>query len=326
MRLLMLFFNLISLLISGISYAQSEPICISTEQIGPSLPSDVKTIFVDLYYYLSETKTLRIVCQYENEKFGKQVFYGSEPIKYNNFTIKRYYVELPNKYLQDSGLTYTFLVLSEDFKTTYVNISHKIYPATIRNTIDVNNLTNRIYLEKNYAFYINKNKIVEVDDKFDFTHMPLYFDDKHYYRLNIDGLSIKYNDGKLLSIRSSVLSFVDDDELFPYISNTINKKITINLKMTMVAGFAKFGFANKMYVNPSTMEMSFTPRTKFVETKYFYLPINGASKFDNYQINFQIFGAGTFQTNFNYKLKYRLNKYLIGNCNDSNYCIVSGVK
>ena len=80
-----------------------------------------------------------------------------------------------------------------------------------------------------------------------------------------------------------------------------------------------------MYVHPETLEMSFIPRDGFVATKYFYLPRNKTKQMLNqlFTLKMEKFGYG--QINFSWDVRYINNRNLIGDCNDSDFCVVEEV-
>ena len=76
-----------------------------------------------------------------------------------------------------------------------------------------------------------------------------------------------------------------------------------------------------MYVNPQTLDMSLVKYDGFVATKYFYLPINKIDLLLDqiFTIHFDEFGYG--KSNFSWDMRYLNNRNLIGDCDNSDYCI-----
>ena len=77
-----------------------------------------------------------------------------------------------------------------------------------------------------------------------------------------------------------------------------------------------------MYVNPTSLEMSLVAKPGFVATPYFYLPKNKCEELldQTFTIMVEEFGHG--KTRFNWDIKYTNNHRLIGDCSNSDYCVV----
>ncbi len=87
-------------------------------------------------------------------------------------------------------------------------------------------------------------------------------------------------------------------------------------------------FADTFYVEPSTLKMSLTPKIGYVETKYFYFPINHLDDVLNQKFIFKINQLGTMSSRMNitFECSFNTDVHLIGDCNNSEYCLIGGIR
>lgn len=186
------------------------------------------------------------------------------------------------------------------------------------------------YLNSKYEI---SDVVVDPDDylfshveSFTFKKFLDYFDTDHYYRIDVAQFSINYSCPKKFVETYGVLSFTDYDKLFPYLDNA-DQVPSFDIPITAYQSGTKinFKFKNTMYVHPKTLEMSFIPRNGFVATKYFYLPRNKTKQMLNqlFTLKMEKFGYG--QINFSWDVRYINNRNLIGDCNNSDFCVVEEV-
>ena len=93
-----------------------------------------------------------------------------------------------------------------------------------------------------------------------------------------------------------------------FATNYSDGKVTIN-------------YAKTMYVNPKTLDMSLNPRTNFVPTNYFYLPINRCKELLDEPFNLRISKFGFAQNDILWTMHYTNTRLLIGDCQNSEYCV-----
>lgn len=81
-------------------------------------------------------------------------------------------------------------------------------------------------------------------------------------------------------------------------------------------------FSEDLFVNTQTLEMSLTRKPGFIKTQYLYLPINGKKYEKEYQCSISLnnFGYDDLNTVVNFKYVSVLN--IIGDCHNSEYCII----
>ena len=184
-------------------------------------------------------------------------------------------------------------------------------------------------------FYINDYYIIEdivVDpdnystnryEKIRFDQTYDYFDVDNYYRLPLDNTFITYECGLTFPGCTAHLHFTDYLKIFPYLdSDEEVPSFDIPLRTIVKKNGVSFAFPSVMYVNSKTLEMSLEARPGFIQTHYFYLPKNRSEELldQNFVLDIRDFGYG--KTSFMWEIKYTNNHHLIGDCSDSDYCVI----
>ena len=150
-----------------------------------------------------------------------------------------------------------------------------------------------------------------------------YFNEDNYYRLNLNKLRMTYSCSKSFPGCNAKLKFTDYNNVFPLINGgQLNTSFEIPLRYTYTSGVIWFDFPEQMYVNPKTLEMSLNARPEFRLTKYFYLPINKKDMLLDQTFSLEVTDFGYNKTSFSWDITYLNNRNLLGDCDNSDYCVV----
>lgn len=150
-----------------------------------------------------------------------------------------------------------------------------------------------------------------------------YFNEDNYYRLNLNKLRMTYSCPKTFPGCTAKLKFTDYNNVFPLINGgKLNTSFEIPLRYTYTSGSIWFDFPEQMYVNPKTLEMSLNARPEFRLTKYFYLPINKKDLLLDQTFSLEVTDFGYNKTSFSWDITYLNNRNLLGDCDNSDYCVV----
>ena len=210
--------------------------------------------------------------------------------------------------------------------------------ASVKNTYPFS-LMPVSYPTINVSDYIDTDYVVE-----DVIVHPLYYEEKHlesykfrgfidyfnednYYRLHLDNLYIDYDCFRPFPGAIAFLHFTDYNRVFPYLDNDDEiPSFDIPLRVIYEDSTVIFEYPQTMYVNPKTLEMSLNPETDMVATSHFYLPRNKLSSLvdQDFYLNVSSFGYGC--SSFSWKMRYVNNRNLIGDCSNSDYCVVGEVE
>lgn len=165
------------------------------------------------------------------------------------------------------------------------------------------------------------------EERFSFPGFIDYFNVDYYYRLSLDYLTISYSAKKSFPGCNASLRFIDYSRVFPYIDNSDSIPIVnIPLSSQINGNLVTFSFPKTMYVNPNTLEMSLVARPNFKTTKYFYLPHNHLPEILDQIFTLEVSDFGYSKVSFSYDIRYTNNRYLIGDCNSSDYCVIGEIK
>ena len=162
-----------------------------------------------------------------------------------------------------------------------------------------------------------------ISEKYKFDHFLDYFNVDNYYRLDLEDVYITYSSPKTCPPGLAHLHFVDYLSLFPYLdSDDPVPTFDIPLTTKSVAGHIYFTFPSIMYVKPQSLEMSLVARPGFVQTKYFYLPVNHCKDLLDQTFTLVVDEFGHNKNSFSWDIRYINNRNLIGDCSNSDYCVV----
>ena len=181
--------------------------------------------------------------------------------------------------------------------------------------------------------YIINDVVVDPDDysanhqeTFLFDGFIDYFNVDSYYRIDLDDIYLTYSCAKPFPNTTGTLSFVDYDKVFPYLDKEkVLTVVEVPIETYENNGKIRFKFKDLMYVDPKTLDMSLVARPGFQLTRYFYLPINKCQKLVDQTFNLVMSDFGYGKINFTWGLRYTNERNLIGNCHNSDYCVVGEV-
>ena len=204
--------------------------------------------------------------------------------------------------------------------------SFVIYPVATNQNIRAEDYIDSPYTIQNVSYSISLGKLSSKEESFQFPDYIDYFNIDTYHRLNLNSVSFEYKSSGPFSYSSAYLQIYDENNCFKYIHKNDDGYFLIPLKVNMDGNKGSFTFKNQFYVDPITAQMSFNPEQGFVLTRYFYLPKNAKEDFVDTNMNVYLYGAGYGSTNITWELEYLANQNLLGDCSDSDYCIIGEQK
>ncbi len=300
------------------------PITFSFNPIGPYVEyNDDVTITGKLSTTQSYTAIReRISVGEEDEPYS--YFYTTASHALNSRRVRNVSFTLPlSTMLSEDGIYGVIEVIDAD-NNVLVSKPFALRPA-IPKTINVNNYLTRDYVVNDVIINITNYSIYH-SESIKFTSFLDYFNTDTYYRLDLSQFKIKYSCFRPFPGGNATLHFVDYNNLFPNINNgqTI-PEMDIPLTMSETSGYINFTFPETMYVNKKTLEMSLVARPDFLPTSYFYLPINKKDQLLDQVFSLRVNDFGYGKTSFNWNIRYLNSRGLLGDCSDSDYCVIGEV-
>lgn len=242
--------------------------------------------------------------------------------KFNSQTLKMQL--MTNYYLSASGMRAVFTLVDANTLNELVTSYFSLYPME-KTTINPTEYSESYVEFKPTCLAFNNSGIVTYQEKYQFSNFYDYFLIDTYYRLLIDQFIFNYQFLQDLTYQTAVLKFAKNELLFPFLDLDENNEITIPLQLVKEDKNYRLSFSETMYVNPLTLQMSFSPLANFVATSYFYLPKNGMKLLQNRDFNFLITGLGQNHSTFQWSASLLMENNLLGPCFDSDYCVIGGI-
>ena len=182
--------------------------------------------------------------------------------------------------------------------------------------------------------YVAPDTVVDPDrystynsENFKFDDFVDYFNEDNYYRLNLNKLKLTYSCVKSFPGCNAKLRFTDYNNVFPNLNNgNLFKPLTIPLRAVVNGSRINFDFPEQMYVNPTTLEMSLNAKPGYRLTKYFYLPINKKTDVIDQVFTLNVTNFGHNKLSFTWNITYLNNRNLLGDCDNSDYCVVGEIE
>lgn len=236
-----------------------------------------------------------------------------------------YTLKLKNR-LSYNGLDIKFSIKEGANVLKEYNIT--LYPKE-HNSILVNNYQYTPYIIKNRTFKINKDEI-DQEEIFDFSNMIFDLSINNDNSLDLSPFFFIYdNKEKLNNLTDSKYLYINDPykKLFPYIENRDNGDIKVKVKYaTNTYGETYINFDQELFYNPKTLDMSFENKEDYVATDKFYIKNDIIESLKETKINFILGKTGRNDLTLNIPLKFYKDNNFIGACDDSDFCIIGGIK
>ena len=154
-----------------------------------------------------------------------------------------------------------------------------------------------------------------------------YFNVNSYHRLSLTDFILTYTCDVPTTTGNAYLTFKDYNHVFKDLDDG-GEVPEVRIPLTMTYKKNKgvlFAFPSKMYVNPSSLDMSLNIKPGYKETRYFYLPINRRKDLLDQKFTLEVNNFGLNETSFSWDIYYTNNRDLIGDCSNSDYCVVGEV-
>lgn len=234
-------------------------------------------------------------------------------------------VTIPTKtFLGDNGMKITYELHFDD-GTFIESKEFYLYPKKSE-TIDPTKYGSDTYSCSSCKVWVTSDEVTNLDERYGFRSVDDYFLTDVYYRLPLEQFVIQTSlSSSDFSYEKAYLKVTGLSDYFPGLVFT-NNECTIPLTVNYKRGFLSFQIDENLYVEKRTLTISNIPRTGYVLTRHFYLPINRCHDLVGSAFTLGIEGIGYNKVSFVWNSSLLAENPLLGNCHNSGYCVVGTVK
>ena len=316
---------ILPLMISKIIIIDSKYISLSCPLIGPYQEnSGDKKIEVHIHNSNSFIQFFgKLSVKISNDELPLTTYYVSPTLSIPNSSKLVHEVPFTTDYFFNRKMKVELLFQVNDGKIASCDFElESIKPECF----EIEKLKNQTYSKDKAFVRITNNKVTYFNEKFDFQFYPKNIYSLNYYRLTLDYYNFDYDSFGPLVYDDAYLSFEDSGNLFPLIEpigESMEKRVPVELRTNLPDVFPFF--KSPLYVDPTYLLMSNSYKEGLVKTNHFYLPINRLKELNGYQFKINIERLGQTKNSFSFSFTYQSDRYLIGSCQNSDYCVVGGI-
>ena len=271
------------------------------------------------------------------------VHFNLYTLKNNKIALTRYYEHLTfdenkkitvplsfelNQNFSLEGIKVDLEIYSEINDFYKEKLSFKLYPSENGGSYSLKDYSSATLKFNDSAVEIKDNSIKTYQEAFTFGEYRDYFLLDHYYHLRFTQFNFSYSFAKNFTYTSASMTIKDAPSCFSNLKMTQNDDdIQIPLEAYLTEE-NKIGlrFGAHLFVDKNTLEMAYFPlNNNYVSTNTFFLPKNRAAEVDGTKFKFVIEGCGYEDFKLSWEVTFDSLRYLIGNCSDSEYCVIEGV-
>lgn len=237
------------------------------------------------------------------------------------------YIVRTKERLSNSGLRLVFSLINKKDECVWTS-TVLLYPSVNDSIISTSYKYNP-YVINNRTFKLESDgSVSHTSEYYQFLNTVESISIKDDYSINLEEISFTYCNGEKLINKDEdmYLVFDDKDHSFTSIDCDINGKVKIPLKAVQNGNEITFDYKNKMYVNPSSLEMSLEPKFGFEETDNFYISPNKQPQISSNSIEIYLHNFGRNNIDVHIPLNAAFSNSFIGSCYDSDFCIDGGIK
>ena len=298
----------------------------SSPQFGPFNTYGSATLYLNI-----QRCYVKSYCYFKLKKPGSSSYsYSTKLTNYTQDNTKgtaSISIDLPfDDYFSNSGLIVDFFLYISSNNKLIISKSFTIFPKYSRSIVSSNYRTND-YEISNRIFTWNSDGPNDEKEVFSFKNSVSIVNDETYHHLSLNELYFNYYFSlKYPNYSQCYLYFYDTYYLFTTITTTRIIKVPLLLYFDPSLSKVYFRYKNTMYVEPSSLQMSLVKKEGYIETNKFYFPLNQKEKINTYNFKIEIKKMGQNETDVSIPFNYRSGKNLLGDCVDSDYCIIGGIR
>ena len=232
-------------------------------------------------------------------------------------------ITLPTStFLGDSGMSITIEIYNGDGSINRAK-TFVIYPT--KNEIIDPTTYNGTYTCPQTHMVMTSSIVKYTNETYSFPKVDDYFLTDTYYRLPIEQFVIQTSlTAEEFSYLQAYIKIEGMDQYFPSMVY-LNGYTLIPLTVNYSGGLLTLSLKNSLYVEPKLLFMSNLVREGYVATNNFYLPVNHARDLVGASFTIEITKVGYSKTTFSWRSSLLAESPLVGDCQNSSYCVVGSV-
>ena len=102
----------------------------------------------------------------------------------------------------------------------------------------------------------------------------------------------------------------------------VDSQVIFPLTLEDKGDYYTFSLTHTLYVNPHTLRLSSNPKVGYVQTEHIFLPVNEMKKQTEFAAMFALSSMGIDKDYWIHRFEIRATSNLLGDCHNSQYCVV----
>lgn len=219
------------------------------------------------------------------------------------------------------GARFTFKIYNLNFDVCLFNQEREIFFSNLNyfSTPDIEE--NPVLSPLYYSFTLNNKTVPQ--EKFYFNETSLICNESSKAYIDISNIYFKYDFLDKLSSDSCIARILDINKyftLFPRVNDFAY--IPLSLKQVEDKYYMKF---QGLYANAETLECSTIQYAGFRPCDKLYIPLSKIKQVKPFQFEISLYQLGISRITIHLAVSYYPTGNLIGDCSNSEYCLVGGV-
>ena len=223
-------------------------------------------------------------------------------------------------HLNGDGLRFEYEL---SYSSTIKTWSGVLYPYT-QIVVNAAQHKKEIYKTQNRFIKVETEQVV-TGESFRFNNFNEYLSKNDDNSIDFSTIYFNYLSGYDFIYSKAEYHIKDYNKVYPRLTKK-NNEIVLKMNCLNDNGQLSFELAEKLYVNPTTLEMSSIRSYGYAQTKELYIPVGKQELLEENDSYILIKDAGYSSVDIMLPLSYYFNKKIVGLCYSSDYCIEGGIR
>ena len=229
------------------------------------------------------------------------------------------------EYFTEKGVDISLGIKNSANNTYIKRVSFTLSPIVSKS---INPLKDKLrdYTSETYAYKCVNSKDYFMGCYYDFRELEDYIESNIFHKLDLSNQKFRFVSDFPFEYQSANLKFLDIHNLFPDYGRNEDGYKLIPLRLNFDGEYITYSYGVDFYYDKETYRMCDYAKKNYLKTNDFYFPLNGRSLLNDYIFIVEIEHLGKALTNITYELSFYSGRNLIGPCDNSDFCIVGGIR